>query len=58
MLKKIKGQSILEYVIILTAIVAAVLIGAGYIKDKVDKGLSDASTAIDTASTKLGAISP
>jgi uncharacterized protein (UPF0333 family) len=53
-----KGQSILEYVIVLTAIIAAVIIGSQYIKTKVDQGLKDASTAIGTASTKLGGVSP
>ncbi|MFQ5680502.1 MAG: hypothetical protein ACE5GG_00380 [Candidatus Omnitrophota bacterium] len=32
-----KAQSILEYVIVLTAIVAAVILGAGAVKDKLYK---------------------
>ena len=57
-MRRNKGQSILEYVIVLTAIIAAVIIGSQYIKTKVDEGLKDASTAIDTASTKLGEVTP
>lgn len=53
-----KGQSILEYVIVLTAIVAAVLIGAQYMKTKVSEGLDDAATTIDTASEALSNVTP
>lgn len=53
-----RGQSILEYVIVLTAIVAAVLIGAQYMKTKVAEGLDDAATTIDTASGKLSEVTP
>jgi len=53
-----RSQSILEYVIVLTAIVAAVLVGAKYIKTKVSEGLDDAATTIDTASQKLSEVTP
>ena len=53
-----RSQSILEYVIVLTAIVAAVLIGATYINEKVENGLDDAATTIGTASKKLAEVSP
>ena len=53
-----RGQSILEYVIVLTTIVAAILIGAKFIKTKVSDGLNDAATTIDTASEKLGEVTP
>ncbi len=55
---KKRGQSILEYVIVLTAIIAAVIIGAQFIKEKVQGGMTNASTAIGTAGTKIGEITP
>ena len=53
-----RGQSILEYVIVLTAIIAAVIIGAQFIKSKVRTGFDDASTAIGTAGTKISEVKP
>ena len=63
MLKKIKGQSTLEYVVILTAIVAAVIIGAGLIGTKsADSGLGklmhQAGESIKGASTRAKGVIP
>ena len=48
----------LEYVLVLTAIVAAVGIGAALIKDKVGEGFTSAATAIDSANTALEGVTP
>ncbi len=54
MFNKKKGQSILEYVIILTAVVACIIWAATqFIKPAVEKGLSDATTAVGTTADKL-----
>jgi uncharacterized protein (UPF0333 family) len=54
MLKKKKGQSILEYVIVLTAVIACILWAAKtFIKDTVEQGLKDATTAVETAADNL-----
>jgi hypothetical protein len=48
------GQSILEYVIVLTAIVGCIIWAAvAFIKPAVQQGLSDATTAVGTAADKL-----
>lgn len=62
MLQSKKAQSTLEYVIILTAIVAAVIIASKGIGIKVKEGLggtdgtTGAANAISTACTKIGDI--
>jgi len=49
-----KGQSILEYVIVLTVIVIAVALAATtLIKPAVNQGLRDASQTINTATAQL-----
>lgn len=49
-----KGQSILEYVIVLTVIVIAVALAANtLIKPAVDKGLDDAAKTINKATEQL-----
>lgn len=49
-----KGQSILEYVIVLTVIVIAVAVAAkAFIAKGVDKGLSDAGKTIEYATGQL-----
>lgn len=54
MFKKKRGQSILEYVIILIAIVGVVAWAAkAIIAEAVKKGLTDATTAVGTAADKL-----
>jgi len=54
MFKKKKGQSILEYVIVLTAIIACILWGAKtFIKGAVEQGFKDATKAVGTAADKL-----
>jgi len=51
---KKKGQSILEYVIVLTAIVACIIWAATqFIGPAVNQGLSDATRAVGTAANKL-----
>ncbi|MCX5711210.1 MAG: class III signal peptide-containing protein [Candidatus Omnitrophica bacterium] len=45
---KRKGQSTLEYVIILTAIVAAVIIASKMVGGKVESSLNAVSTKMDT----------
>jgi len=42
-----KGQSTLEYVIILTAIVAAVIVGAKVVGGKVGNSMSSVATKMD-----------
>jgi uncharacterized protein (UPF0333 family) len=51
-----KGQSILEYVIVLTAIVGVIIWAAapgGPIYKAVGKSMSNAQTAVENSSTKL-----
>lgn len=49
-----RGQSILEYVIVLTIVVAAIVVGAkDYIAEAVKQALDDSATAITTATDKL-----
>ncbi len=49
-----KGQSILEYVIVLTVIVIAVAVAAkAFIAKGVDKGLTDAGKTIEYATSQL-----
>lgn len=48
-----KGQSILEYVIVLTVIIAAVAIGAASIKGGVQKNFENANASISGASNRL-----
>lgn len=49
-----RGQSILEYIIVLTAIVAAIIIAAGtFIKPAIDKGLKDTAESIKASTGKL-----
>ncbi|MBU4251667.1 MAG: hypothetical protein KKC39_01995 [Candidatus Omnitrophica bacterium] len=51
---KKKGQSILEYVIVLTVIVIAVALAAtNLIKPAVNKGLDDAAKTINKATDQL-----
>ena len=51
---KKKGQSILEYVIILTAVIACILWAATqFIGPAVKTGLENATTAVGTAADKL-----
>ncbi len=59
MLKKNqKGQSILEYVIVLTAIVAVLVwAGATLIKPAVEKGLNDTTQAVGDVGGKLANVS-
>lgn len=54
MLNKKKGQSILEYVIILTAVIACIIWAATqFIGPAVKTGLDSATTAVGTAANKL-----
>ena len=49
-----KGQSILEYVIVLTVVVAAIAYGANqFLKPAVQNGTNDASKAVTDASRRL-----
>lgn len=49
-----KGQSILEYVIVLTVIVAAIAVAAGSaIKPAVEHSMDKAASSIETAVDKL-----
>ncbi len=48
------GQSILEYIIVLTAIVAAIIIAAGtIIKPAIQQGLTDTASSIKASTGKL-----
>jgi hypothetical protein len=52
-----KGQSILEYVIILSVIVAAIAIAAnGGLRTTVGNLINNSSTSIGGAASKIGAI--
>ena len=54
MLKKHKAQSVLEYVIVLTAIVAVIIIAAtSVIKPAVQQAMDDAAGTITSATGKL-----
>ncbi|MCX5707813.1 MAG: hypothetical protein NTY14_02340 [Candidatus Omnitrophica bacterium] len=49
-----RGQSILEYVIVLTVVVAAIAYGANqYLKPAVDTGVSDAASSVSDATGRL-----
>ncbi|MCF7917143.1 MAG: hypothetical protein K9L61_05135 [Candidatus Omnitrophica bacterium] len=48
-----KGQSILEYMIILAVIVAAVVAGANLMQNKTQQGLTDATDAMGAATGKF-----
>ena len=51
---KRRGQSILEYIIVLTAIVAALVWAAAkLIGPAVDKGMTNARTAVENVANKL-----
>ena len=53
-MRRRKGQSILEYVIVLTVIVAAIAYAASsFIKRAVQNALVDASTSITNATGRL-----
>jgi len=53
-MRKKKGQSILEYVIVLTVIIVAVAVAAKtFIAKGVDKGLNDAGSTIERATGQL-----
>ena len=52
-----RGQSILEYVIVLTVVVAAIAYGAGqFLKPAVQNTTSDAATSVGDASQRLPGI--
>lgn len=53
-MRKKKGQSILEYVIVLTVIVVAIAAGAkAFLAKGVDNGFSNAQATMDKATTAL-----
>lgn len=53
-MRRKKGQSILEYVIILTVIVAAIAVAAGtLIKPAVNKAVDDSAKTIESATRRL-----
>lgn len=61
MLKKRRGQSLLEYIIILTAIVTAIILGLKLFVDKskdsgLGKLLNQAGSTIQNASSRVGNI--
>lgn len=54
MLRKRKGQSILEYILVLTAIVGALVWAAAtFIKPAVQQGMTDAQTGVENVAGKL-----
>ncbi len=53
MIKNKIGQSILEYVIVLTVIIAAVIAGSSLIKKSVNTSLENTAKSIEAASNKL-----
>ncbi len=59
MLRKRRGQSILEYILVLTAIVGVLVWAAAtFIKPAVEQGLTDATTAVGIAADKLPSEEP
>jgi uncharacterized protein (UPF0333 family) len=53
-MRRKKGQSILEYVIVLTVIVAAIALAAGtMIKPAITKAMNSVSNTINVAASKL-----
>lgn len=53
-MRKKRGQSILEYVIVLTVIVVAIALGARtYLSKGVDKGFDNAQKTMDKATDAL-----
>jgi uncharacterized protein (UPF0333 family) len=57
-MRRKNGQSILEYVIVLTAIVVCIIWAASkYIKPAVTQGITDAQQAIGNAADRLPATS-
>jgi uncharacterized protein (UPF0333 family) len=49
-----RGQSILEYVIVLTVVVAAIAYGAGqFLKPAVQNGVSDSANSVSDATKRL-----
>lgn len=52
MLRK-KGQSTLEYIIILSAVVLALIVGRSKIQTAIDTGLGDAAASLTAATGKL-----
>jgi Flp pilus assembly pilin Flp len=57
-LRERKGQSVLEYTIILAAIIAAVIAGAAVFRQRVDVGINDASTVLANSVARLSNIIP
>jgi len=51
MLRRRKSQSILEYTVILAAIIAAIIVGARVIGSKMQNNFTNAGNVIDSAST-------
>jgi uncharacterized membrane protein len=53
-MRRRKGQSILEYVIVLTVIVAAIALAAGtMIRPSLNQAMNDIGKTINTATNKL-----
>lgn len=52
-MRRIKGQSTLEYIIILSAIVLALMAGRSMIKAAVNQSLNDTSTSMKNATGRL-----
>lgn len=52
-LTKKKAQSVLEYTIILAAIIGAIIVAAGLFKTKTQAGYENAATIIDDSMTNL-----
>lgn len=52
-MRKRKGQSILEYVIVLTVIVAAIAVASTKIKSGVEKNLGDVQSTLEDASSRI-----
>lgn len=59
MFRNKKGQSTIEYVIILTAVVAGLIAGANAIRNRINEAVAnDSAGAIDTATARLGSLDP
>jgi len=50
MLRRKKSQSILEYTVILAAVIAAIIVGARVIGSKMQTNFNNAGSVIDSAS--------
>ena len=52
-MNKMRGQSILEYILVLTAIVAGIAMGSTRIRNAINSAMGDASTTVTNATRRI-----